>query len=328
MFFIHKMRSVGEIMAGSAAARVGGSIAGGQTPPFAIDRVTGVLGAEISGLDLTRPLGPDLAAAVMAALAEHKVLFFRDQDMTVEQHLRLGREFGPLDVHWFNTGLSHFSNSQEHPELIRVLSTAEEPVVADRWHSDMTCQVRPPLGSILRSRITPPAGGDTLWADMAAAFEGLDDATRSHISSLVAVHDWHLGREGMRKHGVPEETLVALQAEHPPVEHPLVRTHPVTGEQIIFVNATFTTHIKGMGEAESAALLARLYRLAYTPEYQVRFRWRPNSVAFWDNRSTQHYGAPDFFPHTRMLERVTVSGDRPFYAANPSPKQTQGMTIQ
>ena len=285
---------------------------GATEPPFSVERLTGALGAEITGVDLTRPLGPQLAAQLMDALVTHKVIFFRDQDLTVERHLALGREFGPLEVHFFNEGMKTFCNDGTNPELIRLTSNAETPSAADRWHSDVTCQEAPPLGSILRCRVCPPVGGDTSWANMAAAYEGLDDATKSLLSGLTAEHDWHRGKVGMLACGATPERIAELEKDHPPVEHPVVRTHPISGEKIIFVNDTFTKHIKGMKEAESTALLQRLYKLASTPEYQVRFRWRPNSVAFWDNRSTQHYVAPDFFPHERSMERVTISGDRPF----------------
>jgi taurine dioxygenase len=284
---------------------------GGQ-PPFTLERVTGTLGAEVKGLDLSQILPDSTIAALSAALVEHKTLFFRDQDITGDQHIAFGRRFGPLEVHPFTEGSSTFSNAAGHEEIIRVESTPDKPSAAARWHSDVTWRETPSLASVIRSRISPPYGGDTLWADMVAAYEALDDATRSRISGMTAFHDWHMFRAKMRRDGVAEERIAELQKAFPPAEHPIVRTHPVSGEKLLYVNSGFTTGVKGMDEAESKPLLERLYRQADLPEVQVRFRWRPNSIAFWDNRSTQHYAVPDFYPQHRLMERVTVAGDKPF----------------
>lgn len=280
---------------------------------FETRRVTGTLGAEISGVDLCAPMDDATVAALTDALVEHKVLFFRDQPLTTEQHLAFGRRFGTLEVHPFTEAApGYFGNLPGFEQVLVLESTAERPVVASNWHSDVTWRVDPSLGSILHCVVAPEFGGDTVWADMAAAHDGLDDATQRQLSSLVAVHDWHGFRKGMRRSGVPEDRIGALEKEYPPVEHPLVRTHPVSKRKVIYVNSPFTVRIKGMGETESNALLERLFRLAAVPEYQVRFSWKKNSVAFWDNRSTQHYGVPDFFPQHRRMERVTIVGDRPF----------------
>jgi taurine dioxygenase len=284
----------------------------GRREPFQLEQVTGSLGAEISGVDLSQDLSDQAVAALSDALVRHKVLFFRDQSVTTERHLAFARRFGPLEVHPFTASIKSFSNDVAAPEVIVIESTAERPSAADEWHSDVTWRREPSLGSILRCRISPAAGGDTLWADMSAAFEGLDDATRSHISGLTAVHDWEAFRRRLRDAGVAASRIAELQAQYPPAEHPVVRTHPVSGQKVIYVNCSFTVAITGMREAESRALLERLYSLAHIPDYQVRFRWRPDSVAFWDNRSTQHYATNDFFPQHRKMERVTVAGDRPF----------------
>ena len=290
------------------AARAGGEVAW----PFAVERITGTLGAEVSGLDLTKPLGADVVDALSEALVAHKVLFFRDQDITLDQHLAFARNFGDLEVHPFTEGATDFNNRDTHPEIVRLESTAEKPNSADTWHSDVTWRHNPSLGSILRSLVSPAVGGDTLWADMATAYESLDDATKSRLSGMTAIHDWHGFRKLMRARGMDEAKIVALQEKFPPVEHPLIRTHPVSGAKIVYVNAAFTVSIKGMAESEGAPLLQRLYALSSRPEFQVRFRWRANSIAFWDNRSTQHYAAPDFYPQHRVMERATVVGDRPF----------------
>ncbi len=282
------------------------------TQAFGLEPVTGAIGAAVAGINLGQPLAEATIAAISAALVKHKVLFFRDQHITTEHHLAFGRRFGPLEVHPLLAENRSFNNDQTAPEVLIIESTAERPLAADEWHSDVTWRLEPSLGSILRCRIAPAVGGDTLWANMAAAFEGLDDATRAHISGLTAVHDWEVFRQGLRCQGASEDHISGLNAAYPPAEHPVVRTHPVSGEKVIYVNRNFTTHIKGMKDAESCALLERLYALARIPDYQARFRWQADSIAFWDNRSTQHYATKDFFPQHRRMERVTVAGDRPF----------------
>ena len=278
--------------------------------PFKVERVTGSLGVEVSGIDLSQTFSDEVVAALSDALVRHKVLFFRDQPITLDQHVAFGRRFGPLEVHPF-ADTKAFINEGGYPEVLVIESTADKPIAADEWHSDVSFRQEPSLGSILRCRVTPEVGGDTLWADMAAAYEGLDDATRAHISGLTAIHDWEIFRAPMRKRA-SEARIAELNARFPPAEHPVVRTHPVSGDKIVYVNRNFTVGIKGMKETESRALLERLYALARVPDYQVRFRWRVDSIAFWDNRSTQHYATKDFFPAHRRMERVTVAGDRPF----------------
>jgi taurine dioxygenase len=280
--------------------------------PFGVEPLTGALGAEVTGLDLSQRLSEDVVTALSDALVRHKVLFFRDQRITQDQHVAFGKRFGALEVHPFAETSKTFMNEGAHPEVLVIESTADKPYAADEWHSDVSFRLEPSLGSILRCRVAPTVGGDTLWADMAAAYEGLDDATRAQISSLTAIHDWEIFRAPMRRFAANEARIAELNAQFPPAEHPAVRTHPVSGEKIIYVNRNFTIGIKGMKEAESRALLERLYALARVPDYQVRFRWRADSIAFWDNRSTQHYATKDFFPQHRRMERVTVAGDRPF----------------
>lgn len=268
------------------------------------------IGAEVSGVDLASDLDDGQVAAIEQALVAHKVLFFRDQQIDSDRQLAFGRRFGPLEVHPF-ASFSGFTSGDERPELIALESTPEKPQVAEVWHSDVSWRETPSLGSILRITHCPEAGGDTLWADMTAAYEGLDDATRSFLSGLVAVHDWSNFRNHLIKCGAPAEQIAALDAAFPAVEHPVVRTHPASGRKLIYVNAEFTRRIKGMGEAESEALLRKLYALADIPDYHARMQWRPGSVAFWDNRSTQHRVMPDACGY-RRVERVTVAGDRPY----------------
>ncbi|HET9629233.1 MAG TPA: TauD/TfdA family dioxygenase [Novosphingobium sp.] len=273
--------------------------------------VTGCIGADVVGLDMSTPLSPKLFAAISDALVKYKVLFFRDQDITPEQHIAFARPFGELDINPFakNPG---FQTDANYPEIVVIESTKDKFVAADTWHSDLSYKECPPLGSVLRCRITPKAGGDTVWADMAAAFEDLDDSTRSLITGLTALHDSSAFEPGLRANGADEAAILERRRNNPAVEHPLVRTHPTSGEKILYVNGLFTKGIKGMKESESRPLLERLFRQVANPDYQVRFRWRVNSIAFWDNRSTQHRANRDFFPHHRRMDRVTILGDRPF----------------
>ena len=267
------------------------------------------IGAEVSGVDLAAPLSDKLVSEIERALVDYKVLRFRDQKMTSKDQLAFGRRFGALEIHPF-AAFPEFSNKDE-PELLVIESFPEKPKVAEDWHSDVTFRETPALGSILRITHCPEQGGDTRWADMGAAYEGLDDATRSFLSGLVAVHDWHLFRDAMKERGVPADQIAKLIDRFPPMEHPVLRTHPVSGEKLIYVNSNFTVRIKGMSETESNALLQRLYKLADIPDYQTRMDWKPGSVAFFDNRSTQHSVVPDVKGY-RRLERVTIAGDRPF----------------
>lgn len=269
---------------------------------------TPTLGAEIQGIDLDRPLDEPVAEIVREAWLRYKVIFFRDQDISHESHIRLGRLFGALEGH------PVIPHAPGHPEvlLIRgvegVTLTAEkvEPFKAfNKWHTDVTFRRNPSIASILRARTIPPIGGDTIWADAAAAYRGLPPAIKDRIAGLDAEHDIVRSFGGR----VSDERRAQLARDFPPVTHPVVRTHPETGEKILYVNHTFTTRILGVAEEESRDLLALLFDRIKVPEYQVRFRWSPNAIGIWDNRSTQHYAVGDYWPADRLLERVTVSGD-------------------
>ena len=268
--------------------------------------LTPTIGAEVEGIDLSRPLDARTVSALRRALLDWKVLFFRDQDITTEQHLAFARNFGDLEVHPFAP------QKPGYPEVLAITHDANSRGKENTWHSDVTWRLEPSLGSILRALEIPPVGGDTLFADMYAAYDGLKDEVKAKVEGKVAVHDFVNFRKGMRKRGVSEEEIAAFDRQYPKVEHPVIRTHPETGRKAIYVNAGFTQHIVGMEKAESDALLAHLYAQAAIPEYQCRFRWTPNAIAFWDNRASQHYAASDYFPAVRRMERVTVVGDRPY----------------
>ncbi len=275
---------------------------------IAISPATPTLGAEISGLDLDRPLSPEEGALLRAAWLEFKVIFFRDQDISYESHVRLGEFFGELEGH---PVIPHVPG---YPEVLRIEGVEGVQLSAEtlapfqaynKWHTDVTFRERPSIASILRARVLPPLGGDTMWADTAAAYAGLPQPVKDRIEGLEAEHDIVRSFGGR----VSEEKRAQLARDFPPVRHPVVRTHPETGEKILYVNYTFTSRIIGLAEDESDSLLRLLFDRIKVPEYQVRFRWTANAIGIWDNRSTQHYAVGDYWPAERVLERVTVSGD-------------------
>ncbi|NUU20014.1 MAG: taurine dioxygenase [Streptomycetaceae bacterium] len=260
-----------------------------------------LIGAEIHGVDLREPVGPELFAELDRALLEWKVLFFRDQPIDSAQHRAFARLWGELEVH-------PFLAQGDVPEVVRFAKDADMVGVENVWHTDVTWRREPALGSVLRAVEVPEYGGDTLWADLAAAYDNLPADVQERIEGLTAVHDFAFSF-GM---SMSEEKFAAMRAEFPPAEHPVVRTHPVTGRKTLFVNEVFTEHIVGLPDDESEELLALLCKQAAYPEYQVRFRWAPDSVAIWDNRATAHYAANDYHPHVRVMERAAILGDRPY----------------
>ena len=266
-----------------------------------IEPLTPAIGATILDVDLGS-VTPGLIDDLRAALLKYKVLFFRDQAITPEQHIRFAHQFGELEIH------PATPKDQNNREILHIAHGPKSRGSENFWHSDVTWREQPSLGSILRARKVPPVGGDTLFANMALAYERLSGPTRDLIHNLVAVHD--IARVfAKRLNKAPEE----LHELYPPMEHPVVRTHPETGERVVYVNGAFTSHIKGMDSAESDALLDELYKSAWNPEVQCRFRWEVDSIAFWDNRACQHFAASDYFPQEREMERVTIAGDKPYF---------------
>lgn len=269
---------------------------------FRVSRLTGALGAEVEGIDLAKPLDPPTRAALEDAWMEHQVLFFRDQAISVDQHKAFARNFGELHVHPVLQQMA----DQGHPEIVVLESDAERPYVADRWHSDVTFEKRPPLGSILRAVAVPETGGDTMWASMYAAYDALSDTMQRLLSGLTAFHDGG-GFARIAKDEGQRRDLESRQT----AEHPVVRTHPVTGRKALFVNSVFTKRIVGMKSGESRALLSFLCDHLASPDFTCRFRWRKDSIAMWDNRCTQHHAVWDYWPHSRYGERISVVGDEP-----------------
>jgi taurine dioxygenase len=259
--------------------------------------LTAALGAEVGGIDLREPLDSATRKELHEGWLRYLVLFLRDQDITLEQHKAFARNFGELHVHPVLQQLK----DQGHPEVIVLESDAARPFLADRWHSDVTFEKAPPKGSILRAAIVPEAGGDTLWASMYLAYEGLSAPLQRFLDGLEAYHDPAHHGVTAKERGVPIESAV----------HPVVRRHPETGRKALFVNSGFTRHIVGMKRDESDALLRLLYERIADPDIQCRFRWRKHSLAMWDNRCTQHRAIADARGEHRRMERVTLVGDVP-----------------
>jgi taurine dioxygenase len=259
------------------------------------------IGAEISGVDLREPLDPQTFDEVERALHAFKVIFFRDQPITIQQQLAFAEQFGELEEHPF------LRPKDGHGEVIRFEKDEEQVGVENIWHSDVSWREVPSLGSVLHAVAVPEVGGDTLWADMEAAYQGLPGEVRERIDGMTAVHDFTSSFGYM----LNAEQLAEKQKEHPAVEHPVVRTHAATGRKSLYVNSVFTSHLVGVPADEGSELLTFLYRQASYPEYQCRLRWEKDPVAFWDNRQCQHYAASDYWPQQRVMERVTVIGERP-----------------
>ena len=267
-----------------------------------VEKLTPYIGGEIHGVDLSRPLDEPTFKKIHDALTEHQVIFFRDQHLTVEQHKAFGRRFGELVAHPAAPGLV-----DGHPEVLVIHADEKSKYVAgEEWHSDVSCDPEPPMGSMLYMHELPPVGGDTLFASMYAAYEALSDPMKRLLEGFTAMHEGehvYRGRYGLDDPG----------KLYPKAEHPVIRTHPVSGKKALFVNCRFTTRIVQLKRAESDALLQFLYRHVETPEFQCRFRWRVNSIAFWDNRCVQHHALWDYYPPRRHGHRVTFHGDKPFY---------------
>jgi taurine dioxygenase len=280
-----------------------------------VELLTTHIGAEISSVDLAEAArNADLFGSLRELLLRHKVLFLRDQAIAKADHVAFARRFGDLEDH------PVAGSDPDHPGLVCIYKDLDSPPdhYENAWHCDATWRECPPMGAVLRCIECPPVGGDTMWANMAKAYDDLPDATKETIDGLYARHSIE-ATFGAR---MPIERRHALKAQYPDAEHPVVRIHPETGEKVLFVNG-FTTHFTNFHTSDNvrygqdyapggANLLAYLIGRAAIPEYQVRWRWRPNSVAIWDNRCTQHYAVMDYWPAVRKMERAGIVGDRPY----------------
>ncbi len=273
--------------------------------PFEIERLGPLLGAEIRGLDLEQAMAAGTHKAFESALIEHKVIVVRNQHLTTAEHVALSRLFGELEVHPMRP-------QGEFPEILVLDNDKDNPVLStDVWHSDTTFRRNPTKYTILRCLIIPKVGGDTLWADMEAAYAGLSKSFKRMIDGLKAVHDFQNFRVLFKKTEEDRAKLRKMEELFPNPSHPVVRTHPVTGRKSIYVNPQFTVRIEDMEPEESRAVLQVLFAQAQVPEYQFRLRWTPGTIVLWDNRSTQHYAANDYYPERRRMERTAVVGDVP-----------------
>ena len=276
---------------------------------FLAEPYTPCIGATVHGLDLSQPLSALAQTELQSALAQYEVLFFRDQQLTPAQQVAFTRTFG--EVHEVK---AFFPRLQDQPEIEVVESTAEKPGASNNWHADVTWRDQPPEGTSLYAQLIPPMGGDTLWASMTAAYAALPTDFQAYLETLTALHTWEVSGWPGYLLGKDASGLMLQEAraKYPPVTHPVVRVHPITGKKILYVNPTFTTHIHGLPRVQSDALLAQLFALISVPEYQARFRWEAQSLAVWDNRSTQHYAVADFYPQHRKLHRITFTAERAF----------------
>jgi taurine dioxygenase len=277
-----------------------------HTAPLKVERLGTKLDAQIRGLDLKQAMSPEIFSAFEAALIEHKVLVLPDQHLTSAEHVAVSRMFGDLEVHPMRP-------QGDFPEILVLDNHKDNPVLStDVWHSDTTFRKNPTKYTILRCQIMPKIGGDTLWADMEAAYEGLSGTFKNMIEGLRAIHDFQNFRVLFKNTDEDRARLRRMEELFPNPSHPVVRTHPVTGRKSIYVNPQFTLRIEGLAPAESRAILDVLFAQARVPEYQFRLRWAPGMIVFWDNRSTQHYAANDYYPQRRRMERTAVVGDVPY----------------
>ena len=293
--------------------------------------VAGHIGAEIHGVDLRAPLDPATLAEVRAALLRWKVVFFRDQPITADQHIAFGRQFGEVTPAHPTLPAA----IPEHPEIL-VLDNQQHvkaaaklagggPRIEIRWHTDVTFVPNPPMASILRGVVVPPYGGDTQWTNLAVAYQRLSEPIRTLIDGLHAVHHNTLPIE---RGEMPSEYASQFQSRYISSVHPVVRVHPETGERVLFVNPNFTSHIVELSRREGGHLLAMLYEQLANPAFTVRFRWEPDSIAFWDNRATAHLVPTDVSPEFhRHMQRITLAGDVPVGVDGSSSQAVDGGTF-
>lgn len=288
---------------------------GGSLGSLKVEQLTCWIGAELKGVSLADASRDDgLFSEIKALLLRHKVLFLRDQDITRAEHVAFARRFGDLEDH------PVAGSDPDHPGLVRIYKDLSSPPehYENAWHCDATWRDAPPMGCVLRCVECPEVGGDTIWANMVKAYEDLAPAVKAQIEGLRARHSI----EATFGAAMPMERRHALKAQFPDAEHPVVRTHPETGEKILYLSG-FATHFVnfhtpanvryGQDFAPGGSnLLNYLIGRAAIPEYQVRWRWSPGSVAIWDNRSTQHYAVQDYWPAVRKMERAGIIGDRPY----------------
>ena len=271
--------------------------------------VTPAAGAVIGGVDLSQRISDEAVAEIHRALMQHHVVFFRDQHIDAKQHAEFARRFGTLRT----ARRAAFEVLSDVPEMQVLINDEARPPNVNHYHTDGIFRSAPEFGSILRAVECPAAGGDTIFVSLVAAYEGLSASMKTYVEKLSAINDF------MKLHGSPAkarswkgdnfERMDAMRRDNPPVEHPLVRVHPVTGRKHLYLSESFTTYIVGVDVEEGQRLLDFLFRHVAKPEYQCRFAWRPGSMAFWDNRAALHYAVADYWPEKRLMHRVTIVDD-------------------
>lgn len=271
---------------------------------FSLEPQTPTIGAEISGIRLGRDLSDEVMAELRRALLEWKVLFFRDQNIERADHRAFAEAWGDLEQHPF---YRYTQPGQSDVDVATLAKDAAAVGAENIWHNDVTWHEFPSFAAVLRAVEIPAVGGDTLWADTGAAYDLLPDDIKARIDHLEAEHDWITSFGS----GMPQDAIDKLRPNFPPVHHPVVRVIPETGRCVLFVNVAFTQRILGVSKEESNELLRLLYRHLMRPELQVRLRWKPNTIAFWDNRTCQHYASSDYYPARRVMERISIVGDKP-----------------
>ncbi len=272
---------------------------------FTVEPMTPTIGAEIGGIRLGGDLDETTLSELRRALLEWKVLVFRDQQIDRHDQRAFGLLWGELEEHPF---FKYTQPGQTAADVVTLAKDTKSAGVENNWHHDVTWRDTPAFAAVLRAVDVPDVGGDTLWADMAAAYDVLPAEIKERIDPLVAEHDW-TSSFGL---SMPPEVVAALRDDYPPVHHPVVRVHPETGRRSLFVNMIFTQRIVDLPADESADLLRMLYRHVQRPEFQCRLRWRRDTVAMWDNRAVQHYAVSDYHPARRVMDRISIVGDRPF----------------
>jgi len=269
--------------------------------------LTGAIGAEISGVDISKALTAQTVDEIRQALLAHLVIFLRDQDITPAQQLAFVSRFGEPDIYPFVKGLD------DYPQITPVLKRPEETInFGGIWHSDTVYQAEPPMATVLYAKELPPIGGDTLFASQYQAYESLSAPLRAFLEGLTAVNSAAKGSSAQTREDRVVDGGTGLAAEVMQAEHPVVRTHPETGRKALYVNTGHTVRFTGMTEAESTPILEYLFQHQIKPEFCCRYVWRPGSLAFWDNRCAQHYPVNDYHGHTRLLHRITLKGDKPY----------------
>ena len=263
-----------------------------------------VLGATVQGIDLKKPLSEELVSFISSALLENEVIFFRDQNISPAQHRAFASKFGELQYHPAYPAVEGF------PEITILENDKKRPSKIEEWHSDMTFKKIPPMGSVLLGKVIPKKRGDTLFASLSAAFSDLPNDMKESLMTLSAIHSFEHGFKESLAEPYGKERLAQALKDNPPVEHPVIRTHPVSGKKLIYVNSLFTLKIKSLSDTDSSELLEFLFAHIKQEKYQCRFSWEVNSIAFWDNRSVIHKPVNDYWPQERRLERITINDSK------------------